>query len=62
MNPCEFSTCDFDHRRYGMTEIGMALSNPYKGAQRRPGSVGQPLPGVDARIAESGWCWVHLPK
>lgn len=35
--------------RYGMTEIGMALSNPYDG-ERRPGSVGQPLPGVDLRL------------
>ena len=31
--------------RYGMTEIGMALSNPYDG-ERRPGAVGVPLPGV----------------
>jgi malonyl-CoA/methylmalonyl-CoA synthetase len=35
--------------RYGMTEIGMALSNPYHG-ERRPGSVGQPLPGVEVRL------------
>lgn len=35
--------------RYGMTEIGMALSNPYAG-ERRPGSVGQPLPGVQVRL------------
>ncbi|MCH2202255.1 MAG: acyl-CoA synthetase [Fuerstiella sp.] len=35
--------------RYGMTEIGMALSNPYHG-ERRPGAVGQPLPGVDIRL------------
>ena len=35
--------------RYGMTEIGMALSNPYDGA-RKPGFVGQPLPGVEAKI------------
>ena len=34
--------------RYGMTEIGMALSNPLKG-ERRPGFVGMPLPGVDVR-------------
>lgn len=27
--------------RYGMTEIGMALSNPYE-AERRPDAVGQP--------------------
>ncbi|XP_035298631.1 malonate--CoA ligase ACSF3, mitochondrial isoform X1 [Cricetulus griseus] len=35
--------------RYGMTEIGMALSNPLTEA-RRPGSVGTPLPGVEVRI------------
>jgi malonyl-CoA/methylmalonyl-CoA synthetase len=40
--------------RYGMTEIGMALSNPYEG-ERRPGTVGQPLPGVEIRlITEDG--------
>lgn len=35
--------------RYGMTEIGMALSNPYSG-ERRPGTVGQELPGVEVRL------------
>ena len=35
--------------RYGMTEIGMALSNPYDGP-RRAGSVGRPLPGVSVDI------------
>uniref|UniRef100_A0AAX7T6W3 Acyl-CoA synthetase family member 3 n=1 Tax=Astatotilapia calliptera TaxID=8154 RepID=A0AAX7T6W3_ASTCA len=35
--------------RYGMTEIGMALSNPLKGP-RVPGAVGLPLPGVEVRI------------
>ena len=40
--------------RYGMTELGMALSNPYEG-ERRPGHVGQPLPGVVIkRVSESG--------
>ncbi len=34
--------------RYGMSEIGMALSNPLDG-ERRPGTVGQPLPGVEVR-------------
>lgn len=38
--------------RYGMTEVGMALSNPYQ-AERRPGHVGQPLPGVQIRLADS---------
>ena len=37
--------------RYGMTEIGMALSNPLNG-ERRPGFVGTPLPGVDVRIVD----------
>jgi malonyl-CoA/methylmalonyl-CoA synthetase len=35
--------------RYGMTEIGMALGNPYDGP-RLPGSVGLPLPGVAVEI------------
>lgn len=35
--------------RYGMTEIGMGLSNPYHG-ERRAGHVGQPLPGVEAKL------------
>jgi malonyl-CoA/methylmalonyl-CoA synthetase len=37
--------------RYGMTEIGMALSNPLVG-ERRPGFVGKPLPGVDVRLVD----------
>ncbi len=37
--------------RYGMTEIGMALSNPHNG-ERRPGHVGLPLPGVDIRLMD----------
>src|SRR3989441_9586652 len=37
--------------RYGMTEIGMALSNPLRGA-RRPGFVGAPLPGVEVRLVD----------
>lgn len=36
--------------RYGMTEIGMGLSNPLHG-ERRPGAVGHPLPGVELRLA-----------
>ena len=35
--------------RYGMTETLMNVSNPYDG-ERRPGSVGLPLPGVRVRI------------
>ena len=35
--------------RYGMTEIGMALSNPLRGT-RVPGSVGVPLPSVEVQL------------
>jgi malonyl-CoA/methylmalonyl-CoA synthetase len=38
--------------RYGMTEIGMALSNPLRG-ERRAGHVGQPLPGVEVRLVDA---------
>jgi malonyl-CoA/methylmalonyl-CoA synthetase len=37
--------------RYGMTETLMNVSNPYDG-ERRPGSVGLPLPGVEVRLLE----------
>jgi malonyl-CoA/methylmalonyl-CoA synthetase len=57
--------------RYGMTEIGMALSNPLAGP-RKPGSVGVPLPGVvvEIRAADGAVCppgaigelYVHSPS
>lgn len=37
--------------RYGMTEIGMALSNPLHG-ERVPGYVGKPLPNVEVRLID----------
>jgi acyl-CoA synthetase (AMP-forming)/AMP-acid ligase II len=37
--------------RYGMTETGMNLSNPYAGP-RLPGTVGTPLPGVSIRVVD----------
>ncbi|MEP9375460.1 malonyl-CoA synthase [Aquabacter sp. CN5-332] len=37
--------------RYGMTETGMNTSNPYDG-DRRAGTVGFPLPGIDVRITD----------
>lgn len=38
--------------RYGMTETGMNCSNPLHG-ERRVGSVGFPLPGVEVRIVNA---------
>jgi len=37
--------------RYGMTEIGMGLSNPLHG-ERCPGRVGSPLPRVQVRLVD----------
>ncbi|WP_372731523.1 malonyl-CoA synthase [Novosphingobium sp.] len=37
--------------RYGMTETNMITSNPYDG-ERRPGTVGFPLPGISVTIAD----------
>lgn len=37
--------------RYGMTETGMLASNPYDG-ERRAGTVGFPLTGVDLRVCD----------
>ncbi len=37
--------------RYGMTETGMNISNPLDG-ERRPGTVGLPLPEVEVRVAD----------
>jgi malonyl-CoA/methylmalonyl-CoA synthetase len=39
--------------RYGMTETNMIASNPYDG-ERRAGTVGFPLPGVEVRITADG--------
>ena len=39
--------------RYGMSETLMNLSNPYIG-ERRPGTVGLPLPGVSVQLLDSG--------
>ena len=49
---------DFEERagfkileRYGMTETNMSTSNPYNG-ERRAGTVGFPLPGVELKITD----------
>ena len=38
--------------RYGMSETAMLTSNPYKGAERRGGTVGFALPGVSLRVQD----------
>jgi malonyl-CoA/methylmalonyl-CoA synthetase len=37
--------------RYGMTETLMNTTNPYEG-ERRPGTVGMPYPGQEARVVD----------
>lgn len=46
--------------RYGMTELGMVLSNPLHGV-RIPGAVGEPLPTVLTRIVDDGGRPVEAP-
>ena len=54
--------------RFGMTEVGVGMSNPLHGV-RKPGSVGMPLPTVETRIvgddgndATSGELWIRGPS
>jgi malonyl-CoA/methylmalonyl-CoA synthetase len=47
----EARTCHRLLERYGMTETGMNTSNPLHG-ERRPGTVGLPLPEVELRVAD----------
>ena len=46
--------------RYGMTETNMNTSNPYDG-ERRAGTVGMPLPGVELKITDPA-TGTTLPK
>ncbi len=39
--------------RYGTTESGLDVSNPYDGP-RKPGAVGLPLPGVEVQVVDAG--------
>ncbi len=54
--------------RFGMTEVGVAISNPLVG-ERRAGTVGSPLPSVEMRIvgehredADTGELWLRGPS
>ncbi len=46
--------------RYGMTETLLTISNPYRG-ERRPGTVGFPLPGVRSTLSPDGELLVAGP-
>jgi malonyl-CoA/methylmalonyl-CoA synthetase len=61
-------TGEYPLERFGMTEIGVGMSNPLAGP-RKPGMVGLPVDGVEARIvdehgedAASGELWVRGPN
>ncbi|MEO7162561.1 MAG: AMP-binding protein, partial [Bdellovibrionia bacterium] len=54
--------------RFGMTEVGVALSNPLVG-KRKPGRVGLPLPSVQYKVvnevgepSEVGELWIGGPS
>jgi len=47
--------------RYGMSETLMNISNPVEG-ERRPGSVGLPLPGVEVELASDGEILLRGPN
>jgi malonyl-CoA/methylmalonyl-CoA synthetase len=53
-------TGSYPLERYGMTEIGVGSSNPLDG-ERRPGTVGRPLPTVATRVVD-GELWVGGPS
>jgi malonyl-CoA/methylmalonyl-CoA synthetase len=46
--------------RYGMTETNMSTSNPYN-AERRAGTVGFPLPGIELKITDPK-TGIELPR
>jgi malonyl-CoA/methylmalonyl-CoA synthetase len=51
---------DIPLERFGMTEIGVGLSNPLAGP-RKPGSVGRPLSIVETRVNDAGELLVRGP-
>jgi malonyl-CoA/methylmalonyl-CoA synthetase len=52
----------FPLERYGMTEVGMALSNPIETSRRRPGTVGVCLPGMEVEVREEGELFCRGPQ
>jgi malonyl-CoA/methylmalonyl-CoA synthetase len=47
--------------RFGMTEVGVGVTNPLDASRRRPGTVGLPLPSVQTRIVEDE-LWIAGPS
>src|SRR5262249_18932381 len=54
-------TGEYPLERFGMTEIGVGMTNPVAGP-RKPGHVGLPLPTVDTRVEPDGELWVRGPS
>ncbi len=61
-------TGEYPLERFGMSEVGAAISNPLSG-ERRPGSIGRPLPTFETRVvdeagndAASGELWICGPS
>ncbi|HEY2366692.1 MAG TPA: AMP-binding protein, partial [Polyangiaceae bacterium] len=48
--------------RFGMTEIGVGMSNPLRAHERRAGTVGLSLRTVETRIEESGELLIRGPS
>lgn len=48
--------------RYGMSETMLTLSNPYEPERRRPGSIGFPVPGMEARIVNEEFADVETEE
>ncbi len=48
--------------RWGMTEVGVGLSNPLSPSARRRGWVGRAIGGIATRIADDGELWVRGPS
>lgn len=48
--------------RWGMTEIGVGLSNPLDPAARRRGWVGRPVGAIETRVADDGELFVRGPS
>ena len=54
MNKWKGLSGQFLLERYGMSETGMILSNPYETGKRIEGTVGEPMPYVKVKVVQDG--------